>query len=208
MTEKMEIQIQDLGKRFGREWIFKNLNATIKQGEAWAIVGSNGSGKTTLLKIISAYLAPTKGKVIYKKNKAVIDDSNIFQYLSWVSPYSELIEEFTLWEMLNFHDKFKPFNTEKEQILDSLAFFRAKNKRISLFSSGMKQKLKLALAFYSASEVMLFDEPTSNLDKKNIDWYNEQISSCSEKRIIFVCSNQEYEYGFCNQKISILDFKQ
>ena len=204
----MEIQIEGLGKRFGREWIFRNINATIKEGEAWAIVGSNGSGKTTLLKIISAYLAPTKGKVIYKKNNKIIGDTEIFEYLSWVSPYSELIEEFTLWEMLDFHSKFKAFNIEKEQILDSLAFFRAKNKRINLFSSGMKQKLKLALAFYSASEVMLFDEPTSNLDKKNIDWYNEQISSCSENRIIFVCSNQEYEYGFCNQKISILDFKQ
>jgi ABC-type multidrug transport system ATPase subunit len=71
----------------------------------------------------------------------------------------------------------------------------------------MKQRLKLSLAFLTDSQVLLLDEPTSNFDTKAIDWYLNLMENYTKDRLVIIGSNQEYEYGFCEKKLSIADYK-
>lgn len=210
-TPKKEITIsisaQNIGKRFEREWIFRRLSANFCSKNPTAIVGSNGSGKSTLIKTLIGYLPLSEGKLVYSENDKAISKEYWQDYISWAAPYTELIEEFTLMEQLKFHQSFKPFDIEIEEIIEKLGFSNTKNKTIRFFSSGMKQKLKLALAIYSNSEIVFLDEPTSNLDKQNSEWYLQEIHTILNKKILIIASNQPSEYHFCSQIIDIQKLK-
>ncbi len=205
----MKITAENLGKRFNREWIFKNFNYTFEAGNTYAIVGPNGSGKSTLLQILWGQLPQSLGSLNYRQGEATIPVEEIFSYLSIATPYQELIEEFTLQEMVHFHFQFKKSRgpMSVKEIMDTMELSHASGKLISNFSSGMRQRLKLGLAFLSESPILFLDEPTTNLDKKSIAWYREQIASLSPELLIFIASNQEQEYLPTAQKIDISAFK-
>ena len=204
----MEITLKNLGKKYHREWVFKNLNAKLASKESYAITGANGSGKSTLIQVVSSALLPSFGTIIYQNDKH-IPAKEVYRYLSMVSPYLELIEEFTLLEFLQFHFKFKTIkkNMDINDIINEAYLTDAKNKYLKNFSSGMKQRLKLALCFFSESLVLLLDEPTSNLDQKGIDWYKHHIDMNTPNKLVIVASNQKQEYAHCNTVIDINDYK-
>ncbi|NME69746.1 ABC transporter ATP-binding protein [Flammeovirga aprica] len=203
----MEIIVEQLSKKFSREWIFKGIDYTLKSDQAYAIVGGNGSGKSTLLKILSGINDPSKGKITYRKNDKEIPVDEVWKEIVLAGPYTELVEEYTLAEHLNFHRRLKPLTKSNEEIIEILGFKNAANKQIQAFSSGMKQKLKLALAFFSEASILMLDEPTSNLDHKNIAWYQHWLPLCSKGKITLICSNQPYEYEFCEEKIFMENYK-
>jgi len=126
------------------------------------------------------------------------------------APYLELIEEFTLTEVIDFHFKFKRYKPgiDKNEVISLLGMENNKNKLIRYFSSGMKQRLKLALAFCSDTPMLMLDEPTSNLDTQGVDWYLNLVEQFAQNRLTIVCSNQEHEYGFCKEQLNISDFKK
>ncbi|MEO5643144.1 MAG: ATP-binding cassette domain-containing protein, partial [Bacteroidia bacterium] len=103
----MQIQLENLGKKFGREWIFRTLNYMFDEAKPVVISGSNGSGKSTLLQVISGSMMEGEGKIIYSHEGKVIPQEDIYQYISYASPYLELMEDFTLSESISFHSKFK-----------------------------------------------------------------------------------------------------
>src|SRR5690606_8438251 len=154
-----------------------------EQGNSYAILGANGSGKSTLLQVISGSLSPSEGNIIYRNQEQPVDPEQIFQQLSLAAPYLEFIVELTLTELISFHFKFKPFlaGYDAVKIIELLGFEKSKNKLLKYFSSGMKQRVKLALAFCSDTPVLLLDEPTSNLDTEGIAWYHTLISRFSVK---------------------------
>lgn len=201
----MEIILNGLYKKFQQEWIIQDFSYHFEENESYAIVGANGSGKSTLLKMISGNLPFTKGTITYKLSTQVVPIENIFQHINWVAPYIELIEEFTLAEMLQFHFRFKKLRTnfQLNEIIQKIKLQSSKNKLIRDFSSGMKQRLKLALAFYAESKILLLDEPTTNLDANWINWYQNEIKSNVGQRLIVISSNQPEEYDFCNQVINL-----
>jgi ABC-type multidrug transport system ATPase subunit len=204
----MFLEATNLGKKFRQEWIFHNFSYQFQKAKPVAIIGGNGSGKTTLLKILSGILSPTQGNIDYQLEGQHIDKEHIYQQIAWAAPYIELIEEFTLSEMIRFYKKMKGLIIEEVEILDKLAFIhRSHHKLIKQFSSGMKQKLKLVLAFYSPSEILLLDEPTSNLDKENSNWYLQEIQEIVPKKLLIISSNQPDEYDFCTEIINIKEFK-
>ncbi len=217
MTNSLEkeapisISVQNSGKRFEREWIFRKLSCEFCSKNPTAIVGNNGSGKSTLIKTLIGYLPLSEGKLVYStskegKNKPILRE-DWQNYIAFAAPYTELIEEFTLLEQLKFHQAFKSFDIEVEEIIEKLAFSNTKSKTIRFFSSGMKQKLKLALAIYSDAKIVFLDEPTSNLDKQNSEWYLQQIDTIIDKKTLIIASNQESEYHFCSQIIDIQNLK-
>jgi ABC-type multidrug transport system ATPase subunit len=205
----LKIQLKEASKRFQYEWIFKNLNLNLQSGDSLAITGSNGSGKSTLLKCISGIIPITSGKIDYSLHDQSLPESDWFSFLAIASPYLEVPEEFTLVELIHFHFKFKtPLKgISAKEIIDILYLKDHTSKPISQFSSGMKQRLKLGLALFSDVPLLLLDEPTSNLDKKGIEWYGEMINNFAEKRVLIVCSNESREYEFCKQIISLNDWK-
>lgn len=205
----MKIVAENLGKRFNREWIFKKLNFTFEAANTYAIIGPNGSGKSTLMQVLWGQVPQSSGNLLYSFNGMVIPLENCFEYVSIATPYMELIEEFTLMEMVQFHFKFKkPINNfSSEELIDQMALGHATQKPISNFSSGMKQRLKLGLAFFSDTKVLFLDEPTSNLDKRSIEWYQVNLKKWSESRLTLIASNVEYEYPENAVKIDLLALK-
>ncbi len=203
------ISLEDAGRRFNRDWIFRNISYTFTSGNSYAILGSNGSGKSTLLQILNGSLGLSKGKITYTFKDAVIPTEAIYEHLSLATPYLELIEDFSLNEMIDFHFKFKPLLPciSKQGIITLLNLNTSANKLIKYFSSGMKQRLKLALAFCSDTPILMLDEPTSNLDTQGIEWYRDLVQQFSANRLTIVCSNQLHEYDFCENQLNIADYK-
>jgi len=206
----MKITADRLGKRFNREWIFRNLSFTFEPG-CYAVVGPNGSGKSTLLQVLWGQIPPSEGKLTFATDDGrEIAPEQIHTFLSIATPYMELIEEFTLSEMIAFHFRFKKARDgwSSDQILDYMELRRASGKYISEFSSGMRQRLKLGLAMLSASPLLFLDEPTTNLDQKSTDWYLETLKNIPSATTVLIASNQAHEYPAAAKKIDISTFKQ
>ena len=189
----MKIILNNISKKYNKKYVFKNFSYQF-ENKYYSITGSNGSGKTTLLKIILGYITPQNGNVTYYKNNSKIEDDN-FGFFSFASPYQEIIEEFTLNEIIHFHFKFlSPINKMKEnEIINLLEMEEYSNIKISNFSTGMKQKVKLGLALFSECEFTLLDEPCSNLDDKGIIWYHKNIEESLKFKKIIVASNNKNE---------------
>jgi len=202
----IKINLQNTGKRFNREWIFRSLNLELNQGDSLAILGANGSGKSTIARVMSGFMIPSEGKVRLEVNGLTIEDNNYYQHFSYVAPYLDLLEEFTLTEMLNFHRKFKPIiqNLTTTELISRLGMEKQANKIISQFSSGMKQRVKLILAVMTRVPLTFLDEPTVNLDAQGIEWYRKLLTDYTDERIIVVCSNhQNAEHDFCKQTLQV-----
>lgn len=200
-----KISLTQAGKRFNKDWIFSNLDFNFDQGHHYAVIGNNGSGKSTLLQIIAGYGTLTKGKVAWEGH----DDTTIFQDISFAAPYLELVEEFTTLEQFHFHTQFKPLQKQLnvESIIELIGLKKAADKQIRYFSSGMKQRLKLALAIFSDSPILLLDEPCSNLDQEGYELYNHLIQAYALHKLIIVGSNDLEEYKYCSQHLNIMDYK-
>lgn len=205
----MEISLENIGRRFNREWIFRGISQSFTESHSYAILGPNGSGKSTLLQILAGSLSPSEGTISYRHQEKTIEVEKVFQHVSIAAPYLELIEEFSLLELLDFHFHFKPMiqGLSKESLIDLLQLERARHKQLKYFSSGMKQRVKLALAVCCDSPVLILDEPTSNLDRNGVEWYQRLISDFTADRVVLVGSNQEHEYCFCDQQLLITDYK-
>ncbi|MBU0695347.1 MAG: ABC transporter ATP-binding protein [Bacteroidetes bacterium] len=205
----MKIILEQISRRFNREWIFKNIDYSFDAGKSYAILGINGSGKSTLLQVISGSLSPSSGQLIYQLEGKEIPVEQVFKHLSIAAPYLELIEEFTLFEILDFHFQFKVRlnNLANEQLIKLLDMENSATKQIKYFSSGMKQRVKLVLALCSDTPILLLDEPTSNLDEQGIEWYISLINQFANNRLVIVCSNQAHEYEFCDYQLKLSNFK-
>lgn len=204
----MKISLDQAGRRFNQEWIFRNFSYEFSSPGKYAVLGPNGSGKSTLLSLILGNLSPSEGKVRYEEGKEILVD-HIYKYLSFAAPYLDLIEEFTLEETIDFHFKFKGLykGMNKEAVLELLGLVKSQDKALKYFSSGMKQRTKLVLAFCTDSPILLLDEPTSNLDNQGVDWYLSLIEHFTDQRLVIVGSNQEAEYSFCDHFIQVTDYK-
>jgi ABC-type multidrug transport system ATPase subunit len=207
----LTISLTNIGKRYNYEWIFRKVDYEFIGDNNYVILGANGSGKSTLLQVIAGNLISSEGEIKYQvPENNIVSEEDIFKHISFASPYLELFEEFTLVESIEFQAKFKPFSTglSTQQIIAITQLEKAQHKQLKYYSSGMKQRVRLALAILADTPFLLLDEPTSNLDRKAIDWYQNLVSSYSQKRLVIVCSNQlEYEYAFCNKTMSIEDYK-
>lgn len=205
----MKILLSDAGKRYNREWIFRHLNHEFITGNAYAVTGNNGSGKSTLLQVIAGAVQHNEGSVDFFVDNKKIDADNHHQYLSIAAPYLELPEEMNLIEVIGFHQSFKPLlpKTSITSIIDELGLKHAAKKQIRYYSSGMKQRVKLAQAIFSDVPVVLLDEPTSNLDADGIALFHHLISTYCRHRLVIVSSNDEEEYKFCDFILPVSKFK-
>ena len=205
----MQITAGQIGKKYRKEWIFRRVDLTLTAGTSYTFVGPNGSGKSTLLQLLAGSLPATEGTLTYSLNGNVLDPDNWFRQVSLAAPYLELVEELTLDELLTFHQTFKPFKTglTPDLIADRLLLSHARHKQIKYFSSGMKQRVKLGLAFFSNAPVVILDEPTANLDRQGAAWYHEQVRSLSANQILLIGSNVPEEYDFCENVLDMMQWK-
>lgn len=233
----MQIQLKNTGKRFNREWIFRNCDYTFNAGNAYAITGPNGSGKSTLLQTIAGAINASEGSVtVYREQSTVnrlplteegalltendqrntvngqrltVDPSLLYKHLSIAAPYLELVEEMTAIEALEFHAAFKPLlkGITIEEILNIIGLKAAAHKQIRYYSSGMKQRMKLAQAIFSDVPILLLDEPCTNLDATGYSLYHQLIKDYCADKLVIVCSNDPHEFDFCTEKLDIMSYK-
>lgn len=198
------LEAQSLGIRFGNHWLFRHLSFKIEPDAPLAILGANGSGKSTLIKMLTGFQEPSEGKVVWKNSEGTfIPEDTIFKFHALAAPYLELFEELTLKETFRLHHRLKPLNLTEEEILELGYFQGHEDKPVKQFSSGMKQRLKLLLAFGSAKEVLFLDEPCSNLDVRGKELYRVLIDRYMRKFSIVVASNDPEEYYFCSHHIEL-----
>ncbi len=203
----MQIILNNVGKRYNREWIFRHCTYQFQSGKSYAITGSNGAGKSTLLQVIAGSLTHNEGTVEFNNGQRSTTNDELYSHISIAAPYLELIEEMTATEMLDFHQAFKPLTAPVPEILKTVALENAAHKQIRYYSSGMKQRLKLAQAFFSNTPILLLDEPTTNLDAEGIALYHLLIKKYTANKIVIVSSNDKQEYEFCEAMLEMSDYK-
>lgn len=206
----MTITLANIGKKFGREWIFRGVNHTFEEGSATVLTGSNGSGKSTLLQVISGYVIPTEGSIDFVHAGATVMQESVHKQFAFASPYLELMEDFTFRESVAFQSKFRPWKSglDEKKIIELSGLSHAADKLIRNYSSGMKQRAKLTLAILCKAPVLLLDEPCSNLDKQAMAWYGTLMTDFMDQQTVIVCSNQvKEEYFFCTKELGIEGLK-
>lgn len=203
----MQVVLQNISKRFKRTWIFRDLSFQFEMGKFYGITGDNGSGKSTALQIIAGFEHSTKGVVeILQESSTPIDFAHFSDHFTFCSPYQELIQEMTLSEFLDFHQSM----TEKldtKALLNTVNLSGQESKPLNNFSSGMIQRLKLGLCFFSSRPVILLDEPTTTLDVAGKKIFQTLIAQTRKTKLIIMASNEADEYSLCDTVISILDYK-
>jgi ABC-type multidrug transport system ATPase subunit len=205
----MEITLNEAGKRFRFDWIFRGLSHQFGAGTATAIIGPNGSGKSTLMRVLSGHSSLSKGKIAFTHGGAPLEPDAVYRQVSYAAPYIELIEEFTLEEALDFHIGLKPLlpGLDREAMLDLLQLPKARQKDLRFFSSGMKQRVKLATAICADTPLLLLDEPSTNLDLKAVDWFHELFQRFAKGKLAVIATNDPTDLTLCNAQLDIMQWK-
>lgn len=207
----MNINLENIGKRYRHDWIFKTLNFSFQSAQNYGVLGQNGAGKSTLLQLISGYLSASAGEISYEYQQNKIAREDIFRYTAVAAPYLSLIEEFNLLETIEFQSQFKIWQNliSTKDILDLIQLPKIANKRpLRQFSSGMRQRVKLALAILSDAPLLLLDEPTITLDTQAIDWFVNLLKNHRPaQRCLIIASNVENDFIDCGERLDLRSFK-
>ena len=202
----MELQVDGLSKRFARQWVFRDLTLHIPSGTRVGVTGPNGAGKSTLLKIISGALPQSLGRITYRSGNTEITRDTLYKYLTFAAPYADLIEELTLAEAWQFHRRFKawlPGVAKWDGFLEAMAYPFDPAIQIVAMSSGMKQRLRLAFAVFTRSELLILDEPTSNLDEPGVTWFHSILDAYGGGRTVIIASNVRGDLRTCGQYVEL-----
>jgi ABC-type multidrug transport system ATPase subunit len=205
----MTISLNQVGKRYQQHWVFKGIDYTFEAGKQYAVLGINGSGKSTLLRIVAGMQHANKGTIAYLSEGKKTAPEHIFSKVSYCAPGMDLIEEMSLSEFLSFHFTFKKMipSFDVNSIMETMGMFAVRNKFIHEFSSGMKQRVKLAQAFFTDTPILLLDEPCSNLDTQGVNMYQLWLQKYTMDRLVIIASNDEREYTGVAATISIQDYQ-
>ncbi len=204
------IEVQNLVKFFGRRLIFNDINYSFNSSTVYGISGPNGSGKSTFVKILSCIISPTKGKVVHKTDNKIIEEEKLHNHIGFVSPYLFLYDEFTAEENLIHFSKIRGKIFEQEYsdfLLNEFNLLERKNDQIKGYSSGMKQRLKFVFALLHNPEVLIFDEPTSNLDNNGKEKVHEFINKLKKEKLIIIASNEDTDLSYCEKILELEKYK-
>lgn len=201
----MIIELQNISKRYNSHWILKKLNYRFDQNEVYGVCGNNGSGKSTLLKILSGYLSPSLGEIIYSENDIRYHRDEIYKYISFSAPYISAFKSLKILEMLSYMQTFKAFahNKNPEEVLGLLELSVNKHAFIGELSSGQLQRFNLGCSILQDSKVLLLDEPGSFLDLDSKEWFHRLFTKHLHDRLCIVASNDEADLVHCTRRIQL-----
>lgn len=203
-------QIKDVTQIFGRRLIFKDVNYTFNSGTIYGISGRNGSGKSTLSRIVLGLISPTRGKIIHKNRGEDIIPEKLHDFIGFVSPYLFLYDEFTAWENIEFFQKIRGITPDDEKarfLFEQFGIYDRRNDLLKGYSSGMKQRIKFIFALIHSPGLLLFDEPTSNLDTAGKDTVYKIIEEAGNEKIVIIASNEATDLSLCEETLDVEQFK-
>lgn len=201
----MDLFIQKLTKAFNQKMVFQDLTFEVRTGSRFAITGSNGSGKSTLLKILSGAVIASSGEIKYALKDQIIAEDKVYRYVHFVAPYNTVIEELTLRELFQLHQKLGLLTayTSVNEWLGNLEYPFNPDQQIKMYSSGMKQRIKLGLTLLDDRPLILLDEPGSNLDVQGKNWLFSRLAKLSSDQTLIIASNEPSEISYCTQSIEM-----
>ncbi len=203
-----QLKAENISKAFSRnKTIISNINLELAAGKIIGVAGPNGSGKTTFLKILCGILKPTSGKVELKVDGGLIKNENYFQHFGYVAPYLNLYDEFTPIEHIKIMSGLTgtSFDNKKANVLlETFNLHKKKDDLIRTFSSGMNQRMKYILALQRETEILLFDEPMTNLDSAGVESIHEIIKEqTSAGAGVIIATNDERDKLLCHEIIDV-----
>ncbi|HQF41561.1 MAG TPA: ABC transporter ATP-binding protein [Ignavibacteriaceae bacterium] len=204
------LEAQQLNKSFGRRLIFNDLTFKFDKPGVYGISGPNGSGKSTLVKIIAGIIAASKGKIIHLLNGKIVTEENLHNHIGFVSPYLVLYEEFSTLENLKLFADIRgtEFNKERvDYLLNKFLLYKRKDDLLKTYSSGMKQRVKFIFALMHSPQLLILDEPTSNLDEEGKNSVYEIVKEESKTNIVIVASNERNDLELCDEIVLLEKYK-
>jgi heme exporter protein A len=203
----MTLTLSDVSKEFNRRSIFRNVSFSLGNGDSLVITGRNGSGKSTLVKILCGLLSPTKGTIAYTSEGKSIEHDNVRNHIGLVSPYLQLYDEFTGWENLELLSNIRSDRVLEqgriEEVLRDVGLWERRNDFLRTYSSGMRQRLKYAFALVHKPEILVLDEPTSNLDADGIEMVRRRVEEQKNGSILILATNDAEEATWCSRMIDL-----
>lgn len=196
----IEIELLEINKRYRDKTLYQNLTYTVSAGTCTCITGNNGSGKSTLLKIIAGILKPTKGKIIPRRAHTPISMNDYRTYIGMVSPEMQMYDNLTALENVQFFTGIMEqshSNDRLHEALNTAGLTAVKENLLKTFSTGMKQRLKLAVLLASDQPVWLLDEPSSNLDEDGRQLVGKCVhEGLIKKKTIVIATNDPLEVSY------------
>ena len=205
--KKIDIVFTDLCKKFGSLQLYEGLCGEIAAGTCVAVLGKNGAGKSTFLKILAGMLAPTAGTVQYLAGGCSLTRDEFRQNTGFLTPEVQFYENLTAKENLAFFINISGTICSAEalaQRLSETALEGFQDERVKNFSTGMRQRLKLALLLAIERPVWFLDEPSSNLDEEGCKLIGDAITDArNAKKTILLATNDLAEVEYADYVIRI-----
>jgi len=205
------LTVESINKTFGRRLIFSGINFKLDSSTIFGISGPNGSGKSTLVKIIANIISPSSGKLVHNLNGTEIKPEKLHNHIGLVSPYLVLYDEFSAYENLNYFSEIRGISFDKEKVdklLNKFLLYNRKDDLVKTYSSGMKQRLKFIFALMHSPQLIILDEPTSNLDDEGKEVVYELVKKEAKKNIVIIASNEKTDLSLCSETIDLKNYKK
>lgn len=202
----MKISVEKIVKNFGERRILRDISFSLESGQSVAVVGPNGSGKTTLVKILCGLIRPTSGKVTFRHHDNEIDPGDLYKHLGLVSPYLELYEELTAKENLKFFGRMKNIahlDEKMNELMKRMNLAGREDDPVKTYSSGMRQRLKYVFALLDDPEILVLDEPTSNLDVDGIERVYKIMDEQKQEKILIIATNETNDLKYGDLQVAV-----
>jgi len=202
----MKLELKNIGKDFGSKKIFRGIHAALASGQSLAITGPNGSGKTTLVKIICGLIRPSSGTLTFTSEEKILEREEVFRHIGLVGPYLELYEELSALENMEFFGQMRrvpDLSARISELMKLLNLSGREDDLVKTYSSGMRQRLKYVFALLSEPQILILDEPTSNLDRNGIDAVYTIMENQKRDKMLIIATNDEKDLIYGDMQIAI-----
>ena len=200
------LKLNKISKHYAGTLLFKDISFELRPGEVLAITGWNGSGKSTLLRIIAGLVRPSSGKVEMFMEDVPIPKEARRKFLGMVAPAFSLYDDLTAFENIEFFSTVRGITYDHESsqdLMEQMGLTEKAHKLCRNYSSGMKQRLKLAQALLHNPPLLLLDEPGCNLDSKGMKIVEEVISKQRQLGMTVIASNEKREVDYGDRVINL-----
>ncbi|MBW7856601.1 MAG: ABC transporter ATP-binding protein [Ignavibacteriaceae bacterium] len=206
--DEVTIKVENLSHSFNNGVVFKNVSFSVDKNSPLAITGPNGSGKSTLLKIITGLIRPLNGNVTFTLKGKTLNESDKKNMIGLFAPYVNLYDELSGLENISYFHKLRTKErSDLQALMRKVGLENSAEKPFKSYSSGMKQRLRLAFALSVNPLFLIMDEPTTNLDEEGYEVVSSVIGEQLSKGILIIASNLKSDLRHCVQTINIGDFK-
>lgn len=202
----MKIDVINVSKKYKDKTILNNINLTFEEGFIYGLVGPNGAGKSIFLKLLCGFYQPTSGSIIFDNEKITKNNAYKFNIRALIDKPC-FFADMTGYENLELLSKICNKIDKKDIIntLDLVNLLEEKDKKYSLYSLGMKQKLGIAQVFMENPKIMILDEPFNGVDKQSIEKIKNYIKNIKKDKIIIITSHVENDLDSLVDKIISFD---